>query len=115
MTRVLPGRDPDPRFTFANERTFLAWNRTSLALIAGGLVASELVTAGPRLARMAIALVPVLVGGVLSSLSYSRWRQAEAALRLDEPLPDARLAAVLVATVVLLTMLCATLLIAELA
>ena len=31
------GDDPDPRFTFANERTFLAWNRTSLALIAAGL------------------------------------------------------------------------------
>ena len=28
------GAEPDPRFTCANERTFLAWNRTSLALIA---------------------------------------------------------------------------------
>ena len=31
------GEDPDPRFTFANERTLLAWNRTALALIAAGV------------------------------------------------------------------------------
>ncbi|MBV9808904.1 MAG: DUF202 domain-containing protein, partial [Solirubrobacterales bacterium] len=35
------GSDPDPRFTFANERTFLAWNRTALALIAAGLAAAQ--------------------------------------------------------------------------
>jgi hypothetical protein len=28
------GAEPDPRFTLANERTFLAWIRTALALIA---------------------------------------------------------------------------------
>ncbi|HSD79844.1 MAG TPA: DUF202 domain-containing protein, partial [Solirubrobacteraceae bacterium] len=37
------GEHPDPRFTFANERTFLAWNRTALALIAGGIALAELV------------------------------------------------------------------------
>ena len=31
------GREPDPRFTFANERTFLAWSRTALALVVAGL------------------------------------------------------------------------------
>ena len=36
------GRDPDPRFTLANERTYLAWNRTALALIGGGLAAGQL-------------------------------------------------------------------------
>ena len=34
--RLLAGGDePDPRFTLANERTFLAWVRTALALLAG--------------------------------------------------------------------------------
>ena len=31
------GEEPDPRFSMANERTFLAWIRTSLAFIAGGV------------------------------------------------------------------------------
>ena len=31
------GEEPDYRFTLANERTFLAWLRTALALIAGGV------------------------------------------------------------------------------
>ena len=35
------GVDPDPRFTFANERTFLAWIRTALALVAGGLAVTQ--------------------------------------------------------------------------
>ena len=36
--RVFPaGREPDPRFTLANERTFLAWIRTALGLLAGGI------------------------------------------------------------------------------
>ena len=36
------GEDPDPRFTLANERTFLAWIRTAMALIGGGLAAGQL-------------------------------------------------------------------------
>lgn len=31
------GSEPDPRFTLANERTFLAWIRTVLAVITGGV------------------------------------------------------------------------------
>ena len=34
--------EPDVRFTYANERTFLAWNRTALALIATGVAATQL-------------------------------------------------------------------------
>jgi len=30
------GEEPDPRFTLADERAFLAWMRTSLALLAAG-------------------------------------------------------------------------------
>ncbi|MBM4509720.1 DUF202 domain-containing protein, partial [Rhodococcus hoagii] len=31
------GEDPDPRFTLANERTYLAWVRTGLGLIAAAV------------------------------------------------------------------------------
>ena len=31
------GQEPDPRFSLANERTFLAWIRTALALAAAAI------------------------------------------------------------------------------
>ena len=36
------GEDPDPRFSLANERTFLAWLRTGLALVVAGLAVEAL-------------------------------------------------------------------------
>ncbi|WP_143342795.1 YidH family protein, partial [Crossiella equi] len=36
------GEEPDPRFTLANERTFLAWIRTSLGLMAAGVAVEAL-------------------------------------------------------------------------
>jgi putative membrane protein len=81
------GEDPDPRFTFANERTFLAWNRTALALIGGGLAAGQLLDFDSEAVRLLVALPPVLLGGVLSVTSYRRWEANERAMRLGEPLP----------------------------
>jgi putative membrane protein len=81
------GRDPDPRFTLANERTFLAWNRTALALIGGGLAAGQLLDFDSRTARLLVALPPIVLGLVLALVSYRRWEANERALRLDEPLP----------------------------
>jgi putative membrane protein len=81
------GRDPDPRFTLANERTFLAWNRTALALIGGGLAAGQLLDFDSRGARLVVALPPIALGLTLALVSYRRWEANERALRLDEPLP----------------------------
>jgi len=81
------GKEPDPRFTFANERTFLAWNRTALALIGGGLAASQLLNFDSELVRLLVALPPILLGGVLAVTSYRRWEANERAMRLGEPLP----------------------------
>jgi putative membrane protein len=81
------GEDPDPRFTFANERTFLAWNRTALALIGGGLAAGQLLDFESEAVRLLVALPPVLLGGVLAVISYRRWEANERAMRLREPLP----------------------------
>jgi putative membrane protein len=81
------GEDPDPRFTFANERTYLAWNRTALALIGGGLAAGQLLHFDSELVRLVVALPPILLGGVLAWMSYGRWEANERAMRLQEPLP----------------------------
>jgi putative membrane protein len=81
------GRDPDPRFTLANERTYLAWNRTALGLIGGGLAAGQLLDFDSRGARLVVALPPIVLGLVLAIMSYRRWEANERALRLDEPLP----------------------------
>jgi putative membrane protein len=81
------GEDPDPRFTFANERTFLAWNRTALALIGGGLAAGQLLDFDSEVVRLLISLPPIALGGVLAVTSYRRWEANERAMRLREPLP----------------------------
>lgn len=80
------GEEPDPRFTFANERTFLAWNRTALALIGGGLAAAELLKFDIDALRLVLALPVIGLGTVLAVLSYRRWEQSERALRLSSPL-----------------------------
>jgi putative membrane protein len=81
------GDDPDPRFTMANERTFLAWNRTSLALIGGGLAAGQLLDFQTRAVQLIVSLVPILLGGTLAIASYRRWEANERAMRLGQPLP----------------------------
>lgn len=87
--RLLPGgEEPDPRFTLANERTFLAWIRTSLALLAGG-IAIEAFTAGLFLepVRKGLAVVLLLLGMLLSAGSAVRWLRVERSMRNKAPLP----------------------------
>jgi putative membrane protein len=81
------GEEPDPRFTLANERTYLAWIRTSLALIGGGLAAGQLIEFQSELARLVVALPPIVLGAALALTSYRRWEANQRALRLGEPLP----------------------------
>jgi putative membrane protein len=85
------GEDPDPRFTFANERTFLAWNRTALALVAAGLAVAQLLRFGSGAARLIVALPLIVLGAVVSLTSYQRWERNERAMRLGEPLHYSRL------------------------
>lgn len=82
------GEDPDPRFTLANERTFLAGIRTSLALTAGGIgleaFAGDVLPAGPR---QVLALLLLGFGSILAILVFVRWYSAEQAMRLGRQLP----------------------------
>jgi putative membrane protein len=92
------GTEPDPRFSYANERTFLAWNRTSLALIAAGLAVTSLLPQFEFEYGRRIVGVPLIVlGAALAFISYRRWVDNERAMRLREPLPPSRLPIVLAA------------------
>ena len=92
--------EPDARFSLANERTFLAWNRTALALIAGGLAITQFLPsfsiAG---ARRALGVPFIVLGGIIAFTSYSRWEANERALREQRPLPPSRLPQLLAFTV----------------
>lgn len=81
---------PDPRFTMANERTFLAWNRTALALVAAGLAVEQFLETG-RVARLALAIPLIVLGAIVAGSSYSRWRANETALERGDPLPPSRM------------------------
>lgn len=91
------GTEPDPRFTLANERTFLAWIRTSLALMAGGVGVAALNT-GPAAQsplRTSLAILLLVFGVLCSALAFERWITVERALRTGNPLPAPRLAPVI--------------------
>ena len=93
--------DPDVRFSFANERTFLAWNRTALALIVTGIAATQLlpefhVTAGRRI----LGLPLVVLGAVVAATSLWSWKANERAMRRNEPLPRSPMPYVLAVGVV---------------
>lgn len=81
------GEEPDPRFTFANERTFLAWHRTALALIGAGLAVSQLLPEFDLPGGALLGLPLILLGGLLAFTSYGRWAANQRALRLGLPLP----------------------------
>ncbi|MEU6110290.1 DUF202 domain-containing protein [Streptomyces albidoflavus] len=89
------GDTPDYRFSLANERTFLAWLRTALALIAGGFAVDQFLPGLPDGWRIALAL-GLLASGVLCALrAVHHWVRCERAMRRGEDLPVSRFPAVL--------------------
>ena len=82
------GTDPDYRVTLANERTFLAWLRTGLGLLAGAVALSGLVhDFGPRLMRLGITTLLLTLSLAVIVGAYWRWDRAERAMREQRPLP----------------------------
>lgn len=85
---LLPeGEEPDPRFTLANERTFLAWTRTSLAFLGGGIALQAFPS--PILsmeARTLPALLIIAIGLLISVGAAGRWLATERAMRTGKPL-----------------------------
>lgn len=93
--------EPDVRFTYANERTFLAWNRTALALIATGVAATQLlpgfrVTWGRRL----VGLPLIALGAVVAAEAFRQWRHNQQAMRRNDPLPHSTMPLVLTGGIV---------------
>lgn len=81
------GNEPDPRFSLANERTFLAWVRTSLAMMAGGVALDSLEVPHHAGLRMPLALGLIVIGVALCALALVRWAQVERAMRRQTALP----------------------------
>ena len=99
------GNEPDPRFTFANERTFLAWARTGLALIGGGLVAAQVLHFGLGGAHLLVAVPAILLGGLIGIAGYLRWEANERAMRLGKPLGYSPITRMLAVGIILLALI----------
>ncbi len=87
-----PTPEPDVQLSFANERTFLAWERTALGLITAGLAITQLLPSfdfpgGRRL----IGLPLIALGTLIAAVSYWEWKRNQAAIREARPLPSSHL------------------------
>jgi len=98
--------EPDYRFTLANERTFLAWQRTSLGLLAAAVAIVQFVPQfGIPGARHIIAAFLTILATLTAGLGLCRWRQVNDAMRRGQPLPRQRATIVLGLGLVLLGVL----------
>jgi putative membrane protein len=80
--------EPDARYTFANERTFLAWTRTALAFIVAGLGIVQLLPPFPGVpwGRHLLGVPLIVLGAVIAVVGYFQWMANQRALRRGEPL-----------------------------
>ena len=101
------GQEPDPRFSMANERTFLAWVRTALAMLAGAVALHSLGIPHPTWLRSVLVVALVLLGGVMTALAYVRWARVERAMRNHTPLPAFTLGLAMALAVVVVAVLLA--------
>jgi putative membrane protein len=81
------GEDPDPRFSLANERTFLAWVRTGLALLAGAAALDALDLPLHDTVQYLLAAVLALGGLTVAVMAWRGWVRTERAMRENTALP----------------------------
>jgi putative membrane protein len=93
--------EPDARFTLANQRTFLSWSRTALALVAAGLGIVQLLPPFPGVpwGRRVIGVPLIVLGAVTAVAAYREWTRTQRALRRGDPLPRSILPLILAATI----------------
>ncbi|MGH3419454.1 MAG: YidH family protein [Streptosporangiaceae bacterium] len=103
------GTEPDPRFTFANERTFLAWSRTALALVVAGLGVVQLLPPFPGVpwGRHVLGVPLIVFGAVVAVAAYGDWVRSQRALRHGQPLPRSIMPQLLAAVVTVIAVIAA--------
>jgi putative membrane protein len=99
------GQEPDPRFSLANERTFLAWARTALAILAGAVALHSLALPSTGWLRAVILVILILLALASMVMAYLRWARVERAMRLRAPLPGFTAGLVLTAAMVVVAIL----------
>jgi putative membrane protein len=106
------GTEPDARFTFANERTFLAWSRTALALIVAGLGIVQLLPPFPGVpwGRHVLGVPLIAFGAVVAVAAYREWVRNQRALRHGKPLPASVLPKLLAIVVAVMAVISAVVL-----
>lgn len=114
MTSGEPGEPhdvhADARFVLANERTYLAWMRTCLGLVAGGLALMQFLRLdGSRLVGLVLGLLLMVAGGAIALMAYARYRSIDEAMHTGRPLPVSHLPAALVLLVAAVALLAAVL------
>lgn len=81
------GDEPDPRFSLANERTFLAWARTALGVLAGAVALHSLDVPATGWIRTLVVVLLIVLAILCTAMSILRWARIERAMRRREPLP----------------------------
>lgn len=99
------GTEPDPRFSLANERTYLAWIRTALALIAGGIALEAIGLPLHQGLREATSVLLLLGGAALPIVAWRHWKDNERAMRLSRPLPSSLATPLLTALIMVVAVL----------
>jgi putative membrane protein len=99
------GEEPDPRFSLANERTFLAWLRTALGLYAGAFALEALSLPASTGWRVAAAGVFLVLGTIAAVQAWLGWSATESALRRSRPLPGLAVGGLLVVGIVVAVVL----------
>ncbi|MFF8291705.1 YidH family protein [Streptomyces sp. NPDC016309] len=84
------GATPDYRFSLANERTFLAWLRTALALVGGGFAVDQFLPDLRWGVRVGMALALLAAGALCALRAVNHWVRCERAMRRGEDLPVSR-------------------------
>jgi putative membrane protein len=108
------GTEPDYRFSLANERTFLAWIRMALAVLAGAVALHQFATAlQPRWLVVGLSTAIALFSALMGAGAYLRWKGSEIAMRHSRPLPPSLLIPVLAGAIALLSLAAALLVVVQ--